>query len=151
MGYGYEYRCTCCGKRGTIIFGIGGLYAAEMDWFRELCLEGKRGSRLKKLAQEHPGLIEDGRMVVYRCTCGKWRNTSVGDCYIAADGEEELDPFFLISGENTAAAKRIYRKRHRCPSCGREMKRYRFSLRAKLACPRCGGRLEFNPMQIRWD
>ena len=146
MGYGFSYKCKKCGKEGEVYLDVGMRYPQICETAKKEALQGKYGNDAKQAVSDNPEGIFDMTSVIYKCSCGYWREDVKGLYCIPKKSVDAADCYHEWNGRN---ANVIWRKAHPCPTCGKEMRRYRGDEMA-LKCPDCGGDIETGGY-LMWD
>ena len=160
VGYGYMYSCKKCGHGYSIHLGAGMLFSHVYRSTLEEIRSGRYGDQWKELILNGPQLVIDAEKHLYRCRdCGHWEVepglTIYAPSSSSTDGDEGgragerariLYPWSMDREKYHRAKVYI----HKCPECGKRMKRARGRREMDpLPCPECG--TENFGEEILWD
>lgn len=135
MGYCYAFHCDHCGYNETILYEIGMMFPQTYQEVLSAVKAGDYGDEMKKASTETPGIAVDAEWYLYVCPCcGTWRNDYGLTLYEPNDPvHDERDYVTMYEIQNNYHVKRRYI--HKCPSCGKRMRRYREG--DQPVCPKC--------------
>ena len=164
MGKGFSFRCKNCQKEYSVLLGYGFGYPREYKSRIDEIASGKYGKEMQSMLEDNPYLAVNAGTVLYVCNnCAYWETGKDLSLYSPKDTETVLKTKY---GEKTVEelgyipyvmewdlkddyhiVKRYY---HRCPECGKRMKKFFDPDTVNLKCPKCG--LINEPIdEMRWD
>lgn len=138
MGCGFVFECSDCAKEFEISLDVGMLYTQYCKRVKDDALKGKYGKRAMKAVLNNPDGVFDCTRVIYKCECGFWHDNEKMIYCIPNHPETDCEYYDEWDETNSRV---IWARRHPCPRCRKEMKRFDGDVMT-LKCPVCGGNLK---------
>lgn len=150
MGVGSEFVCKNCGKEFVALGRCGVNYSQYYQQVVEEIKAGKYGKQWQETLNSRPTVVANVEEYIYICSsCNHWEVSPCLSLYAPRTGRldesgdmENTVPYALTP--NYHIIRRYY---HKCPQCGRRMKRV--SEFSEIPCPRCGTMCQGVP--LLWD
>ncbi len=146
MGCGIRLKCSKCAKDIEVSLDVGRYYPQYCAIVKDKVLKGAYGKRALQKVRSNPNGIFDCTRVIYKCECGYWHDAEKLIYCIPNDPRTDDDYYNEWNDTNSQV---IWKRRHPCPRCRKEMKRYDGDV-MELKCPACGGNLEAVDY-LMWD
>lgn len=163
MGYGFVFTCHKCKEKNWIKTGVGMGYPNLFRRTVQNVKDGYYGNRMKRIAKSIRYAAVDAEKKFYYCRCEYWKTELDMSIYEPINVEDLLNKQFGIKTVHEWGYvpyvtrcdfekdyNQVWKYKHYCPRCHREMAEIERFCELPLRCVKCGERLR-NDGEFDWD
>ncbi len=148
MGQGINYKCSKCGYENSFQLGVGMLYPMVYEGVVADICAGKYGREWKQFFEDNEGTVVDAEIYLYQCPdCRTLQSDYSLALYRTRDNTPPKQDYWIHDNKDRQNYQYIRGYIHKCPNCGRRMKRQNSS---SPPCPVCGTALGQGE-RVFWD